>query len=46
LYARSIARNFPRIAEAIDITPSTVSDPAFRQLARDLAARTQRRSVG
>jgi len=43
LYARSIDRNFPRIADAIGIAPAAVSGAAFRALARELGARMQAR---
>ena len=36
MYRRSIDRNFPRVASAIDVAPSTLTDCAFRDLARDL----------
>ena len=45
LYLRSIERNFPRIAEAVDVTPAAVSDAAFRSLARELTATMQVRST-
>jgi tRNA 2-selenouridine synthase len=38
-YTRSIDRNFPRVAEAIDVTPSALTDAAFGVLARELDAR-------
>jgi tRNA 2-selenouridine synthase len=34
-YARSIERNFPRIAQAPTVTPATISAAAFRTLAFD-----------
>src|SRR4030095_8139318 len=39
MYRRSIDRNFPRIADALDVEPSTLDASAFRALARELDAR-------
>jgi tRNA 2-selenouridine synthase len=38
-YTRSIDRNFPRVAGAIDVTPSALTDAAFAALAREIDAR-------
>ena len=43
MYRRSIDRNFPRIADALDVEPSTLADSAFRALARDLDVRVRER---
>ena len=43
MYRRSIDRNFPRIADAIDVEPSAIADGAFRALARELDARMRER---
>jgi tRNA 2-selenouridine synthase len=43
MYRRSIDRNFPRIADAIDVEPSMLSGSAFRALARELDARVRER---
>jgi tRNA 2-selenouridine synthase len=43
MYRRSIGRNFPRIADAIDVEPSAIADGAFRALARELDARVRER---
>ena len=43
MYRRSIDRNFPRIASAIDVAPSTLTDGGFRDLARDLDVRVRER---
>jgi len=43
MYRRSIDRNFPRIARAIDVAPSTLTDGGFRDLARDLDVRVRER---
>jgi len=37
-YARSIGKNFPRIADAIAVAPSALTDSAFQALARELDA--------
>ncbi len=37
-YTRSIGRNFPRIADAIAVSPAAVTDSAFQALARELDA--------
>jgi tRNA 2-selenouridine synthase len=37
-YGRSILRNFPRHAEAIQVTPEAIDMPEFRALARELDA--------
>jgi tRNA 2-selenouridine synthase len=37
-YTRSIGKNFPRIADAIAVSPSAVTDSAFQALARELDA--------
>jgi tRNA 2-selenouridine synthase len=37
-YTRSIAKNFPRIADAVSVSPSAVTDSAFQALARELDA--------
>jgi len=44
-YARSIDRNFPRVAGAIDVTPSDLTDAAFGALARELDAQVEARST-
>ena len=44
-YTRSIGRNFPRVAGAIDVTPSALTDAAFGALARDLDAQAGARST-
>ncbi len=38
-YTRSIGKHFPRIAGAVAVSPSTVTDSAFQALARELDAR-------
>ena len=38
-YTRSIDRNFPRVAGAIDVAPSALTDAAFAALAREIDAR-------
>ena len=43
MYRRSIDRNFPRIADAIDVEPSALSESAFRSLARELDSRVRDR---
>ena len=43
MYRRSIDRNFPRIARAIEVEPSTLAESAFRALARKLDARVRER---
>ena len=43
MYRRSIERNFPRIAAAIDIEPPTLAESAFRALARELDERVRER---
>jgi tRNA 2-selenouridine synthase len=43
MYRRSIARNFPRTADAIDVEPSTLGESDFRALARELDARVRER---
>jgi tRNA 2-selenouridine synthase len=43
MYRRSIDRNFPRVADAIDVEPSAIADGAFRALARELDARVRER---
>jgi len=40
MYTRAIARNFPRIADAIVVAPAAVSEAAFRTLAREVDAQT------
>ncbi|MEO8754745.1 MAG: tRNA 2-selenouridine(34) synthase MnmH [Casimicrobiaceae bacterium] len=35
-YARSIERNFPRVAQALGVTPAAISPAAFRDLALDI----------
>jgi tRNA 2-selenouridine synthase len=42
-YARSIARNFPRIAGAIVVAPADAGADAFRALAREVDAEVQAR---
>jgi len=42
-YSRSIGRNFPRVAGAIDVAPSELTDAAFGALARELDARVRAR---
>ncbi len=44
-YTRAIARNFPRIAEAIVVAPIAVTDAAFRALARAIDAERFARHV-
>jgi len=44
-YKRSIARNFPGIADAVAVAPSDLSDSAFRRLARELVARRRALTV-
>jgi tRNA 2-selenouridine synthase len=43
MYRRSIDRNFPRIADALDVEPSTLGESGFRALARELDARVRGR---
>ena len=43
MYRRSIDRNFPRIAGAIDVEPSTLGEIGFRALARELDERVRER---
>ena len=43
LYLRSIGKNFPRSADAMDVAPTAVTEPAFRTLAREVDARVQTR---
>jgi len=43
MYLRSIDRNFPRVANAIDVEPSTLTESGFRALARELDARVRER---
>jgi tRNA 2-selenouridine synthase len=43
MYRRSIDRNFPRIADAIDVEPSTLGESGFRAIARELDARVRER---
>jgi len=43
MYRRSIDRNFPRIADAIDVEPSAITGGAFRALACELDARVRER---
>jgi tRNA 2-selenouridine synthase len=38
-YTRSIGRNFPRLADAIAVSPDAATDGAFQALARELEAR-------
>jgi hypothetical protein len=42
-YTRSIDRNFPRVAGAIDVAPAALTDAAFGTLARELDARVRTR---
>jgi tRNA 2-selenouridine synthase len=44
-YTRSIGRNFPRVAGAIDVTPSALTDAAFGTLARELDAQVGAQST-
>ncbi|MEP7182602.1 MAG: tRNA 2-selenouridine(34) synthase MnmH [Betaproteobacteria bacterium] len=44
-YSRSIAKNFPRIADAVVATPAAVSDAAFRAIARDIEVEVARRDA-
>jgi len=44
-YTRSIGKNFPRIARAIEVAPSALTDSAFTAVARALDARVQARSI-
>jgi tRNA 2-selenouridine synthase len=44
-YTRSIAKNFPNVAEALVVSPSAIGEAAFRALARELDARVQRRQA-
>ena len=44
MYTRSIGRNFPRIAEALEVAPSA-TDGDFRALARDLDAQDRLRTI-
>ena len=44
-YTRSIAKNFPRIADAIVVAPANAGPDAFRALAREVDADVQARSV-
>ena len=43
LYLRSIGKNFPRSADAMDVAPTDVSGSAFLTLAREVDARVQAR---
>jgi len=43
MYRRSIERNFPRIADAIDVQPSALGESGFRAIARELDARVRER---
>ena len=43
MYRRSIDRNFPRIAGALDAQPASLTENAFRALARELDARVRER---
>lgn len=43
MYRRSIDRNFPRIADSLDVEPSTLRDSDFRALALDLDERVRER---
>jgi tRNA 2-selenouridine synthase len=45
MYARSIDRNFPRVADARAVAPSAVTDAAFRALARELDAKDRLRTT-
>jgi tRNA 2-selenouridine synthase len=45
MYRRSIDRNFPRIAGALDAEPATLTENAFRALARELDARVRERAT-
>ena len=40
MYQRSIGRNFPRSADALDVAPSALTDTAFQALARELVVRS------
>jgi len=44
-YARSIAKNFPNVGDALVVAPRAADDPAFRALARELDERVQRRQA-
>jgi len=43
MYRRSIDKNFPRIADALDVAPSAIAEGAFRALARELDVRVRER---
>ncbi len=43
MYQRSIGKNFPRIANAIDVAPPTLTESSFRAVARELDARVRER---
>jgi len=38
MYTRAIARNFPRIADALVVAPAAITESAFRALAREIEA--------
>jgi tRNA 2-selenouridine synthase len=46
MYTRAIARNFPRIAQALVVTPAGISPAAFRTLAREIDAWTPTEDLG
>jgi tRNA 2-selenouridine synthase len=45
MYARAMARNFPRIGDAQIVAPGTATDEAFRALAREIEAGEPARRV-
>jgi tRNA 2-selenouridine synthase len=45
MYRRSIERNFPRIADALDVEPSTLGESGFRALALELDAHVRERAT-
>jgi tRNA 2-selenouridine synthase len=44
MYARSMARNFPNVADAIAVSPVDVTDHAFRAAAREVESGVNARS--
>ena len=44
LYLRSLGKNFPRSAQAIDVAPTAITETAFRTLAREVDAAALARS--
>lgn len=46
MYARAIARNFPRIAQALVVTPAGITPAALRALAREIDAQETTQGAG